>query len=206
VGHKDPKGRQGRGRYSPLGPCVAVGPADSQVFGDRPSECLAATASFGADGDKKGWDVFRDRAEKLLASYGNIPFVHWSHYERTKISAYIERHGDPKGIAASILDNLFDLLPVTQKAVMLSLASYSLKVIEEYVGFQRTQDEYGGAWSMAHYIEATETEDEATRQQLINDILKYNEEDLAATWAVLCWLRNFGSGNGKDSHKPGVEG
>jgi predicted RecB family nuclease len=67
-------------------------------------------------------------------------------------------------------------------------------VVEEYVGFKRTQDEYGGAWSMAHYIEATEAEDEATRQKLMNDILKYNEEDLAATWAVLCWLKSFGAG------------
>jgi hypothetical protein len=39
---------------------------------------------------------------------------------------------------------------------------------------------------MAPYIEATETDDEATRQKLMNDILKYNEEDLAASWTVLC--------------------
>jgi predicted RecB family nuclease len=77
---------------------------------------------------------------------------------------------------------------------MLPLASYSLKVVEEYVGFQRTQDEYGGSWAMAQYIEATETEDEVTRNKLVDEILKYNEEDLAATWAVLCWLREFGRG------------
>lgn len=47
---------------------------------------------------------------------------------------------------------------------------------------------------MAHYIEATETEDQATREKLINDILKYNEKDFAATWAVLCWLKAFGDG------------
>jgi predicted RecB family nuclease len=165
-----------------------------QVFGDSPSPYMAATAGFGPNGDKEGWDSFLDCAGKLIASHGDMPFVHWSHYERTKIKAYIERHGDRDGIAAAILRNLFDLLPVTQNAVMLPLASYSLKVVEEYVGFTRTQDEYGGAWSMAHYIEATETDDEATRQKLMNDILKYNEEDLAATWAVLCWLKSFGTG------------
>ena len=82
------------------------------------------------------------------------------------------------------MENLFDLLPVTQKAVMLPLPSYGLKVVEEYVGFQRTQDEYGGAWSMAHYMEATETGNAEARQKLMNDILKYNEEDLVATWTV----------------------
>jgi predicted RecB family nuclease len=165
-----------------------------QVFGDRPSAYTAATSGFGPNGDKEGWDGFLDCAAKIIACYGDIPFVHWSHYERTKINAYIDRHGDRDGIAAAVLANLFDLLPATQKAVMLPLASYSLKVVEEYVGFERTQDEYGGAWSVAHYIEATETEDDATRQNLMNDILKYNEEDLAATWAVLCWLKSFDAG------------
>ncbi len=47
---------------------------------------------------------------------------------------------------------------------------------------------------MAQYIEATETEDEDTRQKVMDTILKYNEEDLAATWAVLDWLRKFERG------------
>jgi len=33
--------------------------------------------------------------------------------------------------------------------------------------------------------------DEDLRNELIADILKYNEEDLAATWAVFCWLREL---------------
>ena len=65
------------------------------------------------------------------------------------------------------------------------LSSYSLKVVEKYVGFQRTQDEYGGDWSMAKYVEATELQDEAQRDALMAQILTYNEEDLKATWAVL---------------------
>jgi predicted RecB family nuclease len=165
-----------------------------QVYGDRPSEFMAATAGFGANGDKEGWDKFLACAEKVMSEHGAIPFVHWSHYEKTKINLYIKRHGDPNGIAAAVLNNLLDLLPVTQAAVMLPLPSYSLKVVEEYVGFKRTQDEYGGAWSMAQYIEATETEDQDARQKVMDTILKYNEEDLAATWAVLLWLRNFGQG------------
>jgi len=42
---------------------------------------------------------------------------------------------------------------------------------------------------MAMFIEATETSDESKRKQLMDDILKYIEEDLAATWAVFEWLR-----------------
>jgi predicted RecB family nuclease len=32
-------------------------------------------------------------------------------------------------------------------------------------------------------------DDEAKRDSLMAEILKYNEEDLAATWAVFEWLR-----------------
>ena len=64
-----------------------------------------------------------------------------------------------------------------------------MKVIEKYIGFKRSQSEFGGQWAMATFIEATETSDESKRKQLMDEILKYNEEDLAATWAVFEWLR-----------------
>ena len=73
--------------------------------------------------------------------------------------------------------------------VILPLPNYNLKVVEQYVGFRRTQDEYGGSWAMAQFILAIETNDEAQRNARMAEILKYNEEDLAATWAVFEWLR-----------------
>ena len=44
---------------------------------------------------------------------------------------------------------------------------------------------------MAKYVEAVETEDEAKRQALIDEICAYNHEDLEATWAVFKWLRSL---------------
>jgi len=41
---------------------------------------------------------------------------------------------------------------------------------------------------MATFIEAMETSDESKRKQLMDEILKYNEEDLAAMLAVFEWL------------------
>jgi predicted RecB family nuclease len=64
-----------------------------------------------------------------------------------------------------------------------------LKIIEQYIGFKRSQSEFGGQWAMATFIEAVETSDESKRKQLMDDILKYNEEDLEATWTVFEWLR-----------------
>lgn len=162
-----------------------------QVFGEKQSGFLYSLAETGADGDKKSWEQFLKIAGDILGEYGDIPFVHWHHYEKTKINAYIGRYGDKKGIAARVLTNLVDLLPITKDAVVLPRPSYSLKVVEKHVGFKRTQDEYGGDWSIAKYIEAVETEDEGKRRAIMDEIIKYNEEDLQATWAVMEWLRGI---------------
>ena len=50
--------------------------------------------------------------------------------------------------------------------------------------------EYGGDWAMAQFILATETGDEAECNARMAEIRKYNQEDLAATWAVFKWLRS----------------
>lgn len=162
-----------------------------QIFGNNPSEFMYSLAETGPNGDREGWEQFLEIAEAIFEKYGDIPFVHWHHYEKTKIKTYIERYGDRDGIASRVLTQLTDLLPITRDAVVLPEPSYSLKVVEKYIGFKRTQDEYGGDWSIAKYIEAVETDDEEKRKSLIAEILKYNEEDLKATWAVFEWLRSI---------------
>jgi RNase_H superfamily len=161
-----------------------------QVYGKSPSKFVGVTSGFGADGDREGWDAFLDAANDIFAEYGDIPIVHWHHYERVHIDLYVGRYGDSNGVAERVLRNLLDLLPVTKNSVVLPLPSYSLKVVEGHVGFERTQDEYGGSWAMGKFILATETDDETERNGLMAEILKYNEEDLAATWAVFEWLRS----------------
>ncbi|MFA6056232.1 MAG: TM0106 family RecB-like putative nuclease [Thermodesulfovibrionales bacterium] len=162
-----------------------------QVLGEKPSGFVYSLAEMGTDGDGKGWDNFLKIAEQIFADYGDIPFVHWANYEKTKINTYIKRYGDIDGIAERVLANLVDLLPITKDAVILPRPSYSLKVVEQHVGFKRTQEEYGGDWSIAKYIEAVETEDEKERQSIMDEIIKYNEEDLQATWAVFEWLKGL---------------
>lgn len=165
-----------------------------QVYGKHPSSFMGVTAGFGVNGDRQGWELFLAAAKKLFEEYGEIPFVHWHQYEKVHIEQYMDRYGGSEGIAARVIRNLLDLPPVTKSAVALPLPSYSLKVVEEYVGFKRTQDEYGGNWAMAQFILATETEDAVERNKRMGEILKYNEEDLAATWAVFEWLRSKTTG------------
>jgi predicted RecB family nuclease len=160
-----------------------------QVFGTNPSAFMPSVAGFGPDGDRGCWLAFLSNAKKIFDTWGDIPFVHWANYEKTKLNLYVARYGDTEGIADRVKANLLDLLTVAKNSVVLPVPSFSLKVIEQYIGFKRSQSEFGGQWAMAMFIEATETSDELKRKQLMDEILKYNEEDLAATWAVFEWLR-----------------
>ena len=161
-----------------------------RVFGSTASEFMPSVAGFGPDGDKEGWFEFLRNADSIFKSHGDaIPFVHWASYEKTHLSKYIERYGDPNGIAAHVKANLLDLLTAARDSIVLPLPSFSLKVIEKYIGYQRTQAEFGGQWSMAQFILATETSDEQLRAQIMEQILQYNKEDLDATWEVFEWLR-----------------
>jgi predicted RecB family nuclease len=162
----------------------------TQVFGNHPGDYMPATAGFGVEGDREGWMQFLINASAIFNEYGDIPFVHWHHYERVKIDLYLERYGDQNEIAQRVKSNLLDLLPITQYSVALPLPSYSLKVVEKHIKFKRTLEDVAGNWAMAMYIEAIETEDVGKRDELMNQILTYNKEDLEATWAVLEWLKS----------------
>ena len=71
-------------------------------------------------------------------------------------------------------------LTVTRDSVVLPLPSFSLKVVEDYVGFERKEAEYGGAWAMAiHRGNGNQRRGKA--KELMDKILAYNKEDLEAT-------------------------
>lgn len=158
-----------------------------QVFGEEPGEFMAATAAPGHDGDRDAWFAFLEIADAIFVGYGDIRFVHWHVYERTHLDMYVARFGDQNGTAARIREGLLDLHKVVTDAFALPVPSYSLKVIERYVGFARSQTEYGGDWAMAEYIKAVEMHDDRRRREVMDAILLYNQEDLEATWAVLRW-------------------
>jgi predicted RecB family nuclease len=159
-----------------------------QVFGKDPGKFLVSIAGFGKDGDQSAWLDFLLKARCIFDSHGDLPFIHWAPYECTKLDIYVARYGDVKGTAARVKRNLFDLLTATRESMVLPLPSLSLKVVEKYVGYKRSQSEYGGEWSMATFIEATESTDAEKRAELMAAIERYNQEDLEATWAVFQWL------------------
>jgi predicted RecB family nuclease len=158
-----------------------------KVFGDRPSPFQYA-CTFPGQSDEAAWFCFLELAGRIFNDYGEIPFVHWAAYERSKLKLYVERYGDKDGIAVKVRANLLDLLRVMSKSVCLPLPTRSLKEVEKFVGFKR-QLPGTGDWAVAQYLRAQETEDRGP----LDEILAYNEEDLDATWAVYGWLQSLDS-------------
>jgi predicted RecB family nuclease len=163
-----------------------------KVFGAKPRAYSPAVATADADGDRQGWEKFLDESAAIFADYGAIPFVHWSPYEKTQVNKYVSKFGDANRVAAKVLDSLHDLHPVVENAFVIPTPSYGLKLIEKVAGYQRKLTESGGKWSMSTYVEAVETEEPKKAEELMGEILKYNEEDLDAMWFVYQWtLRQF---------------
>jgi len=162
-----------------------------KVFDGKSGVFSAALAEVGPDGDRAGWQLFLENCARIFSEYGAVPFVHWSPYERTQVRKYVGKFGDPDGVAARVLECLRDLHTVVDEALIIPVPSYGLKLIERVAGYERTMPEAGGKWSMATYIEAVETEDPETAAALISQIVRYNEEDLDAMWAVYEWLRRL---------------
>ena len=154
--------------------------------GDAP-RFLPALADFGLEGDRAGWERFLAIATDLLAAAPDLKFIHYGSYERTAIERYKNLYGGE--VANRVLANLVDLLSLTRASMVLPVPSYGLKSVEKLAGFQRKLVDYEGSVAMARYIEACETNDAGTREEIVKEILAYNEEDLDATRAVMEWLR-----------------
>lgn len=178
-----------------------------QVFGLSRGEYIASTArmhtirtngenseSEQIAADRAAWQDFLASAKTLFSQYGDLRFIHYSHYEGTSITKYIARYGDYEGIGARIHRSLLDLRPLIPETVTLPVHSYSLKVVEKQAGYERSQEEYGGLWSVAKYFEALDSQDPRVYDATLEQIRIYNREDLEATWAVFEWMaQEFGN-------------
>ena len=81
-----------------------------------------------------------------------------------------------------------------QDAFCLPVPSYGLKSVEEYVGFERSQGEYGDLWAVVRYREWLEADSEAERGRIRDQLLRYNREDCEAMRHVLNWVGEVSTG------------
>lgn len=145
----------------------------------------------GADGDRDGWFDFLEYAGTVFESYGDIPFVHYSSHERTWVRRYIERYGDSDGIGKRILNNLWDIFAAITRSLVLPIPSYGLKCVEKIAGFKRSQEEFGGLWSIIMYDRYLNAGSPQEARDIISEIMKYNGEDILASYKIYIWYEDI---------------
>jgi len=157
-----------------------------------PPEYWGTVARAGAEGDAAAWQAFLTRCGHLIEEFGDVPYVHYSHYEKTWITQYIQRWGDHDGVGAKVLSLLWDMEKrAIRGRLCLPVHSYGLKHVEKCAGFKRSQGEYGALWSVGRYGALLEAADDAARTAIENELLTYNREDCVAMRHVLRWASGF---------------
>lgn len=155
----------------------------------------AIVAEFEDEGGRAAWERFVARAAEILESHPGARWVHYHNYEKTWLRDYARRYGAPPGFAERMEQALFDLYhKVVRRALRLPLYSYSIKQLAPWVGFDWRNPEAGSAWSIVQYQKAREARDPAERQHLLDEIVKYNEDDLWAMRAVWSWIEEHAPG------------
>jgi predicted RecB family nuclease len=110
---------------------------------------------------------------------------HYNHTERSTIERLTREVDDENLFASLVGDGLFvDLFTVAKNAVRVGTESYGLKHLEHLVSFVRSTGIEGGAGAVVSYEEWLGSRD----PQLLDDIARYNRDDVVATKAVRDWL------------------
>lgn len=159
--------------------------------GEQDQNMQLISQAVNRQADRDNWFAFLEQSQTVFETLGDLPFVHWGSFEPYCINMYLQRFGDRQGAALRIQRNLFDFFQVLKDSVIVPLPSYSLKVIEKYVGFERQDQDTGGYWSVVNYLKSVSTKNPTRRQEILDQLLAYNGSDLEAMWHVLVWFQNF---------------
>lgn len=126
-------------------------------------------------------DFLAERRRRFPGSH----VYHYNHTERSSLEA-LTRGTESEGQLTSLAETGFfvDLYVVAKNAVLVGTESYGLKHLERLANFERRGGIEKGAGAVIEYEEYMATGD----PKLLDDIARYNEDDVAATLALREWL------------------
>lgn len=131
------------------------------------------------DEEKAAWDAF----VAFMESRPGIPVYHYGWYEQDVFRLMAQRHGAPEGFIDDLAERSVDVLERLREAVIFPLPFYSLKDIAQYLGFRWRHDDASGLNSVLWYEEWLVN----GNREMLDDVLRYNEDDVRATWVVRQW-------------------
>ena len=129
------------------------------------------------------WEQFIGWLETI--TFSDYKVYHYHHYERTRCKKLAEKYGGSAKLD-EFMGNFVDLATVVQDSVIFPLYFYSIKDIAKssFLNFKWRHQKAGGAQSIFWYEQWLETND----RSILDDIIRYNEDDVIATEHLHKWL------------------
>lgn len=129
------------------------------------------------------WEQFLE----LMWAYPIAPIFHFCDYEVKTFKRLAKLYNTPAYLWKPVLKRFVDIhKQVTQQAIM-PVESYALKPIARWLGFDWRDAKANGAQCVCWYDDWLKTGD----RDLLEAIVRYNEDDCRATYVVKDWLTNF---------------
>lgn len=124
---------------------------------------------------------------KLFWQYPIAPIYHFCEYETQTIKRLARVYKTPAYEWKPLLKRCVDIHQLVRETVTLPVESYALKHIAPWLGFEWQDENANGAQSVCWYEQWLKTGD----RSVLEAIVRYNQDDCYATYAVKQWLENF---------------
>jgi len=130
--------------------------------------------------EEKMWREFLGWIAALPEDYA---VYHYGTYEKACLNALESKYGGAPALE-TFRERMIDLNEVVKEAVVFPLLFYGIKDIGNYIGFLRQGGISGGGESVAWFERWLSTKDRAA----LEEIIKYNRDDVIATRELKDWL------------------
>lgn len=154
------------------------------AFGTFEPICAEATST-----ERQVWDAFLAKVAEIDARGTYVVYV-YSHHEKTTLRRLAKAYGGAEALDRFIAA-FVDLERVMKRSVVMPTDSSSLKAYARFAGFSWRDEDPGGSQSLAWWAEYLR--DPRANVHLRERVLRYNEDDVRASFVVRDWLARFGA-------------
>lgn len=147
-------------------------------------------AELTREGDRAAWERFVTRTLEIREQVPNAIWVHWHNAESMWVDRYLKRYGAPQAFVDTLRTpgQMFDLHAAFERSVRLPVRGTSVKQVAPWLGFAWSNPDADAEWSIAQLNRARRTSDPAARQAILDEVARYNADDLWAMRVVWRWL------------------
>src|SRR6185295_17620342 len=168
------------------------------------------SGEFSLDGERAAFEQLIDFVMDRLAADPSMHIYHYAPYEPTALKRLMGRYGTREAEVDDLLRRgvLVDLLRAVRQGLRASVESYSVKKIEPFYGFERSIDLRDAGSSIVAFEQWLELgEGERPAADHLEQIEKYNRDDVVSTWRLRDWLETLRDQlaleTGQDFPRPG---